>query len=360
MATGSHTMSSPGGGRKSSRGGGDDGILNGSRNGVSPKDKEGRKRLSGSKRLPPEAASEGGDNGNQASAASPGLRTKKQRSAANDEEEEEPSAVYVDPVDEALDADLQQGPEPEHEPAEPCSDPEAGAFEDARLDFWGDADGKDGADHDFDAWRKAIEELRRQRKPELSRRSGDVAVSTRPTPEELLRNLRQALQGGDWANVTALASLPRSSDLASVVKKLKREEALQTIAALAARHESHPRERWSCNMWIHQVLETWSHSLGGRRELRAALRPLLAALAGRLGVSSRAEEVLSCLGKWRMLTKLGKMHRQAAKNGSASAADGDEEGDAEDGDDADDDDDDEEEAEATAAAEADDSENGAD
>lgn len=348
-------MSSPGGGRKSSSRGGDDEILNGSRNVASPKDKEGRKRLSGSKRLPSEAA---GENGSQASGASPGLRTKKQRSAANAEDEEEPTAVYVDPVDEALDADLQQGPEPEHDPPEPCSDPEAGAFEDARLDSWGDAIEENGVDHDFAAWRKAIEELRRQRKPELSSKPAPA----RPTPEELLRNVRQALQGGDWASVTALASLPRSSDLASVVKKMKREEALQTIAALAARHESHPRERWSCNMWIHQVLETWSQSLCGQRDLKKALRPLLAALAGRLGVSSRAEEVLSCLGKWRMLSKLGKMHRQAA-NGSVADphldeadADDDEEDDA-DGEDADDADDDEE---APAAADADDSENGSD
>eukprot|EP00439_Symbiodinium_sp_Y106_P053433 s2379_g7.t1 len=98
---------------------------------------------------------------------------------------------------------------------------------------------------------------------------GDVRA--KPSVDELLGQLRQALKDGNWLPVTAARAVPRSSDAISVVRNLSRQETLETLRALVARHE-HPPEQPNSSMWINFVLDYEVHDLHGSAELRSILR----------------------------------------------------------------------------------------
>jgi len=228
------------------------------------------------------------------------------------EDAEENEAVYVAPVDEAGDASAPLAAKK----LQAESDPEDGLVNGSRMAACDS--NVDGAKvvHNFDAWRRAIEDLRKLRKPEAKR--GDPM--TRPAVDEIAKSLRQALEGADWGAVTAPALTTRPEAMLGVVKQLRRGEALQTLTGMSARHESHPRERTACGLWVQQILDQHGESLTGKPELRKALRPLLVALAKRLGSASRAGEVLSCLGKWRMAAGLARVRRQEQVRAKAAEA----------------------------------------
>eukprot|EP00933_Yihiella_yeosuensis_P044809 TRINITY_DN40080_c0_g1_i1.p1 TRINITY_DN40080_c0_g1~~TRINITY_DN40080_c0_g1_i1.p1 ORF type:complete len:355 (+),score=107.17 TRINITY_DN40080_c0_g1_i1:98-1162(+) len=286
----------------------DGGDLNGKNgNGQHDTPSKVKKRVSGKQTL-----EDGADNGNSTT------RSKKARtSKGGDGEEtvadEAADAVYLKPVDEA--ADAVDAPVAQRAASFADSDPEDGVTDPMRNGgSWGSIVRDDtDADHDFAAWRRAIEDLRRQRKPEARR--GELGH--RPTVEELLRSTKQALQGGDWALLGAPQQLPKPSDVAAVARQLSREEVVPTLKALADRHESHPRERMACSLWIVQILDQRGETLLGRRDLVAALRPLLRSLSRRIGPASAAGNVLSCIGKWKMAAGLAKSRRQEQARAAA-------------------------------------------
>mmetsp|Transcript_112973 Transcript_112973/g.269271 ORF Transcript_112973/g.269271 Transcript_112973/m.269271 type:complete len:248 (-) Transcript_112973:63-806(-) len=149
---------------------------------------------------------------------------------------------------------------------------------------------------DLDA-AKALEEPH-TRPPER----GDVRE--RASPDLLVQRIRSAFEDKDWAVLTAAAGIPRSQDITAAVKQLSYQEVLDFLKALVERYD-HPRERRNCAMWIHQVLDHESHGLAGSEQLRKVLRPLFTALL-RDG-QEHSGQVLSCLGKWRMILGLAKV-----------------------------------------------------
>ncbi|CAE7367385.1 Cdc40, partial [Symbiodinium necroappetens] len=118
----------------------------------------------------------------------------------------------------------------------------------------------------FNVWMRKLEDLRDKLRHESR---GDVRA--KPSVDELLGQLRQALKDGNWLPLTAARAVPRSSDVIRVVRNLSRQETLETLRALVARHE-HPPEQPNSSMWINFVLDYEVHDLHGSAELRSILR----------------------------------------------------------------------------------------
>jgi len=268
-----------------------DTVPNGTRNGSPKQDssKEVKTRLTG-KRAP---------DGREATEEKKKMKTDAEESKEVDEEEDK--TVRVEPVGEASDLNAAA----KATAREPDSDPEDFIMEETRLASWATFE-DDGVDHDFASWSRAIEELRRTRRPEARRGSIGVKI----TPEDLLKQVRQSLQSGDVANLTAPAEPPRITDMIAVVQQMKRAELLDFLAALAERHESHPRERPQCTAWVHQVLDASSGRLIGLKKFRSILRPLLRAIVRRRRLASKDAEALGCLGKWRMAAGIARVRRR--------------------------------------------------
>lgn len=251
--------------------------------------------------------------------AGPGSpRPKKPRSSkptVNEDEAADDAAVYLAPVDEAGDA-VEALPSLAAVDGESPASEEEDYLDRCKYSGWGSIVTDDtDADHDFEAWRRAIQELRHQRKPQARR-----GATEKPTVEELHRLLREALQSKDWSAITAPMTTPRFSDISAAVRLLSREDVLATLVMVADRHESYPRERNVCATWIQQILDHRAESLAGRREFKSALRPFLSSLEARLDSPLSVGQVLTCLGKWRMAAGLARSRLQEQLRASTGTA----------------------------------------
>eukprot|EP00401_Gymnodinium_catenatum_P079706 CAMPEP_0117608652 /NCGR_PEP_ID=MMETSP0784-20121206/80917_1 /TAXON_ID=39447 /ORGANISM="" /LENGTH=330 /DNA_ID=CAMNT_0005411929 /DNA_START=1 /DNA_END=993 /DNA_ORIENTATION=- len=151
-------------------------------------------------------------------------------------------------------------------------------------------------DVDDDAWRRDLEELRRRRK---AQKEQDVMaapksrLTAKPDTEQLVQSVRDAIESGDWAEITAPLTLPRLPTVIATVQDV------------------------------------------GKRELRESFRPLLKTLTQRFGGMRRNGQVWACLGKWRLVRSLAAA-RHMQQGGvvdieRADAAKSDEEASAEEG-----------------------------
>mmetsp|Transcript_70228 Transcript_70228/g.184087 ORF Transcript_70228/g.184087 Transcript_70228/m.184087 type:complete len:296 (-) Transcript_70228:108-995(-) len=166
-----------------------------------------------------------------------------------------------------------------------------------------------------DGWRKALEELRKTRKPQ-ERVAQKADAGGPPMKERLLAIVRSAIESGKWAAVTSPMAFPRPVDISAVARQLDADEVYALLVACAKRYESHPRDRFICSGWILQALEDGGEEATGRKVVRRKLRPLLRALAQRVGPAGRSGEVLSCLGKWRYTAELAAVRRETMKANS--------------------------------------------
>lgn len=300
-------------------------ATNGNRNG-NPQDsltsQERRTRLTGKRNLGATGANGAVDIQAEAEdkATGPGSpRPKKPKSSKpsfREDEADDEAAVYLAPLDEAGDA-VEALPSLAAVDGESAASEEEDYLDRCKYSGWGSIVTDDtDADHDFEVWRRAIQELRRQRKPQ-ARRGG---AGERPTAEELHRHLREALQSKDWSAITAPMAMPRSSEISAAVRQLSREDVLATLVMIADRHESHPRERNVCAAWIQQILDHRAESLTGRREFKSALRPFLSSLEARLDSPFSVGQVLTCMGKWRMAAGLARSRLQEQLRASTGTA----------------------------------------
>jgi len=294
-----------------------DSLSPGTRNGSAdstPPSKDARKRLSGKRTAD---ASQGEE--------VPDKKSKKELKEGQEvngrekkeEEDQEKNGVFLAPLDEAGDLHASAAVpvvSAKAEKQEVDSDPEDAILEETRLASWATFE-EGGADHDFGSWSRAIEELRRTRRPEARR--GSVGVKL--TVEDLLKQVRQSQQGGDIANLTAAVEPPRITDVMAVVQQLRRSEVWELFAALTARHESHPRERSQCHAWINQILEHRSEQICGRQRCRKILRPLIEAVVRRRRLASKDAEVMGCLGKWRMASGIARVRRRQEESNRLAA-----------------------------------------
>lgn len=191
-------------------------------------------------------------------------------------------------------------------------DPEAGIAESARP-MWADYDA-DTADHDFDEWRKSLEELRREQRPEA--RFGDPAA--KPSQDELARRLKKAIRDNDWSLITAPAALASPAILVAAVQQLSAESLPTALQGLASRWTARPRERPQTSNWLLQILKRRGETMVGKASSAEVLRPFLRLLALRLGHDSQSGKVLSCLGKWRMAVGLAVARRDVRSRAVAS------------------------------------------
>jgi len=232
-----------------------------------------------------------------------------------DDDDDEEAAKFVHPIDEVGDHNLNDDEkawiQQDSDEGDMIFQLETLPSRDNDCDGEEDAETADG----FNVWMRKLEDLRDKLRHESR---GDVRA--KPSVDELLGQLRQALKDGNWLPVTAARAVPRSSDAISVVRNLSRQETLETLRALVARHE-HPPEQPNSSMWINFVLDYEVHDLHGSAELRSILRPLLISLRHELGQSSHAGQVLSCVVKWRLALGLAKERKAPPDAGSEAEED---------------------------------------
>eukprot|EP00929_Paragymnodinium_shiwhaense_P013367 TRINITY_DN121228_c0_g1_i1.p1 TRINITY_DN121228_c0_g1~~TRINITY_DN121228_c0_g1_i1.p1 ORF type:complete len:365 (-),score=98.48 TRINITY_DN121228_c0_g1_i1:192-1286(-) len=176
--------------------------------------------------------------------------------------------------------------------------------------FFGSADADD-CDVDDDAWRLQLEELRRRRKNSWPPASEGASSAIRPVDQaQLLREVRVAVQSGDWTPVACPLKIPRQNVVAQTVQDLHDHEVFALVRACGDRYESHPRERTVLTLWLSQVLASRSGSLVGRRELQEAFRPLRKTLAARFDEQKRRSgQINTCLGRWKLVRALAQARR---------------------------------------------------
>lgn len=168
-----------------------------------------------------------------------------------------------------------------------------------------------------DAWRGALEALRKDRPQERAARKADAGP---PKERSLLAAVRGAVESGTWTPVTSPAAFLRPSDISAVTRQLDADEVHALIAACARRYESHPCDRFVCSGWILPALGDGGEDATQTRAVRRKLRPLLRSLSRRVGPAGRSGEVLSCLGKWRYVAELAAVRRETMKAAEASGA----------------------------------------
>lgn len=162
-----------------------------------------------------------------------------------------------------------------------------------------------GASGEWD-WRSKVEELRRNKPANAPKRSGRVFL------EEVMTSLRQALQSGDWTDVTS-GFPPRKPDLATAVRRLDVGECAQALKAFVERAEVNPRDMVHCFTWIHEFLEHHAEALVSHSQARSVLRELLQSLEQSLSHSGRygKADAYGCIGKWRLIQELAAVRRTA-------------------------------------------------
>lgn len=176
-------------------------------------------------------------------------------------------------------------------------------------------------------WKRGLQELRRnavkrrQTKETLAGGSGPSQQQRRrPSAEELVNLVRNAVEQGDWASIVSppAGQLPQPPVVGAAVKLLADSERLAVLRASASKYEAEPFDRNASGTWVMQVLEQGGACLAGRLELREALRPLLGSVSQSLGSNRRRGDVLSCVGSWRLVVELAAAQREAT-NAAATA-----------------------------------------
>uniref|UniRef100_A0A7S4SU21 Uncharacterized protein n=1 Tax=Alexandrium monilatum TaxID=311494 RepID=A0A7S4SU21_9DINO len=168
-----------------------------------------------------------------------------------------------------------------------------------------------GEEEDFGegSWRPGLEELRRTVRP----REPEPGEQEPPLADDLVTQVRTAIQTGDWHRVLDPARVPQFDASGQAVGELREEELLQLLRACNEHIRTNPRAEIWCFMWAERVVAWASLRLGGRQEFREEARPLLEDLAGRLGPTEPGRGIASTVGRWRLVLELARVRRQAAK-----------------------------------------------
>mmetsp|Transcript_73189 Transcript_73189/g.210189 ORF Transcript_73189/g.210189 Transcript_73189/m.210189 type:complete len:364 (-) Transcript_73189:138-1229(-) len=170
-------------------------------------------------------------------------------------------------------------------------------------------------------WRAGLKQLREQREGAAEQ---PIGKQPRLEPDQLLALVRSCLKDRKWSGITASSSHMRDKEMSVAVQRLELSEAATVFKACAERHESEPKERAVCQLWIHQILQQHNvEALLSSKCAKRSIRPLLNGLDSRLGTSGAGSEVLSCLGKWRYVAELAGVRRATlgASHGGGSAKD---------------------------------------
>jgi len=193
------------------------------------------------------------------------------------------------------------------------SDPEAGVVDVVRdSGFSGITTSLEDLDREDAAWRQGLAELRRK----LSDRKQDDRTE-KLEADQLGRMLRRVASRGDWPERSFLAS--RIPDARAALLQLDTAELCAFVDAASRRYLSHRWKQFVPERWLNLVLKSGSLPVSGRQELNGVLRPLLRAVAKRLGPASRSGEVLVCIGKWRLVSQLAAARRATLRRQEEAA-----------------------------------------
>merc|ERR1712226_758713 len=175
-------------------------------------------------------------------------------------------------------------------------------------------------------WKRGLEELRKNaamRRQARETPTGGSAPSQqqrrKPTVEELVSLVRVAIEQKDWTSVVSPGPgmLPGPTGTQAAIKQLSENERFMVLQASAARYVAEPYNRFACGTWVQLLLENGAN-LVGRRDVREALRPLLATVSQCVTTRRCHESAVSCLGAWRLVVELAAAQREAT-DGAATA-----------------------------------------
>lgn len=170
-----------------------------------------------------------------------------------------------------------------------------------------------------DGWQQRLEDLKRRRPARIRPIATAPSEDSKMGSEEILDLIRVACETdkeADWQKLTFPAATQLNGDaLRQAMAQLRGDQPLKLLQACTSRHLENPQERGICTQLILKVFEEKAGVLLGRKEVQAAMRPLLKFLERDIGSYWQQQESLECIGKWKLVSALNVARRKSAQEG---------------------------------------------